>query len=50
MALHVPSVEVVNNASFLVIFPLSFLANTFVPVEELQGRSRPSPSGTPSRP
>jgi ABC-2 type transport system permease protein len=37
VALHVPSVEVVNNASFLVIFPLSFLANTFVPVDELPG-------------
>jgi ABC-2 type transport system permease protein len=37
VALHVPSVEVVNNASFLVIFPLSFVANTFVPVEDLPG-------------
>jgi ABC-2 type transport system permease protein len=37
VALHVPSVEVVNNASFMVIFPLSFLANTFVPSEDLPG-------------
>ena len=45
----VPSPEVVNNASFMVIFPLTFVANTFVPLETLPGRSRPSPSGTRSR-
>lgn len=33
----VPSPEVVNNASFMVIFPLTFLANTFVPLETLPG-------------
>jgi ABC-type multidrug transport system permease subunit len=33
----VPSVEVVNNASFMVIFPLTFLANTFVPSDNLPG-------------
>jgi ABC transporter DrrB family efflux protein len=27
----VPSPEVVNNASFMIIFPLTFIANTFVP-------------------
>jgi ABC transporter DrrB family efflux protein len=37
IALLVPSVEVINNASFLVIFPLSFVANTFVPAENLPG-------------
>jgi ABC-type multidrug transport system permease subunit len=37
IALLVPSVEVINNASFMVIFPLSFVANTFVPVEDLPG-------------
>jgi ABC-type multidrug transport system permease subunit len=37
IALLVPSVEVINNASFLVIFPLSFVANTFVPAEDLPG-------------
>ena len=31
----VPSPEVVNNASFMVIFPLTFVANTFVPLETL---------------
>jgi len=31
----VPSPEVVNNASFVVIFPLTFVANTFVPLSTL---------------
>lgn len=35
VGLLVPSVEVVNNASFMVIFPLTFIANTFVPVQNL---------------
>jgi ABC-2 type transport system permease protein len=33
----VPSPEVVNNASFIVIFPLTFIANTFVPLNTLPG-------------
>jgi ABC-2 type transport system permease protein len=37
VGLVVPSVEVVNNASFMVIFPLTFIANTFVPSENLPG-------------
>jgi len=37
IALVVPSVEVINNASFMVIFPLTFVANTFVPAEDLPG-------------
>jgi ABC-2 type transport system permease protein len=37
IALIVPSVEVINNAAFMVIFPLSFVANTFVPAESLPG-------------
>ncbi len=37
IALLVPSVEVINNASFLVIFPLTFVANTFVPADDLPG-------------
>lgn len=37
IALIVPSVEVINNASFMVIFPLTFIANTFVPSESLPG-------------
>ena len=35
VGLLVPSPEVVNNASFIVIFPLTFIANTFVPAETL---------------
>lgn len=37
IALLVPSPEVINNASFMVLFPLTFVANTFVPVENLPG-------------
>jgi ABC transporter DrrB family efflux protein len=33
----VPSPEVVNNASFIVIFPLTFVAVTFVPLSTLPG-------------
>ncbi len=40
VGLVVPSVEVVNNASFIVIFPLTFIANTFVPSETLPGPLR----------
>jgi len=35
VGLLVPGPEVINNASFMVIFPLTFLANTFVPLETL---------------
>jgi len=37
VGLLVPSVEVINNASFIVIFPITFIANTFVPSENLPG-------------
>jgi ABC-2 type transport system permease protein len=37
VGLSVKSVEVVNNASFIVIFPLTFIANTFVPTENFPG-------------
>jgi ABC-2 type transport system permease protein len=37
VGLKVASVEVVNNASFMVIFPLTFIANTFVQVQSLPG-------------
>ena len=40
VGLLVPSVEVINNASFIVIFPLTFIANTFVPVETLPSALR----------
>lgn len=35
VGLVVRTPEVVNNASFIVIFPLTFLANTFVPTDNL---------------
>jgi ABC transporter DrrB family efflux protein len=35
VGLLVPSVEVINQASFIVIFPITFIANTFVPLESL---------------
>ncbi|MXZ06981.1 MAG: ABC transporter permease, partial [Acidimicrobiia bacterium] len=35
VGLSVPSPEVVNNATFIVIFPITFIANTFVPAESL---------------
>ncbi|HEX8496114.1 MAG TPA: ABC transporter permease, partial [Actinomycetales bacterium] len=35
VGLLVPSVEVVNSASFIVIFPITFIADTFVPVNTL---------------
>jgi ABC transporter DrrB family efflux protein len=35
VGLLVSGPEVVNNASFMVIFPLTFIANTFVPLENL---------------
>ena len=35
IGLVVPSPEVVNNVSLMVIFPLTFIANTFVPAENL---------------
>jgi ABC-2 type transport system permease protein len=33
VGLLVPSVEVINNASFIVIMPLTFVSNAFVPLE-----------------
>ncbi len=40
LGLLVPKPEVINNASFVVIFPLTFVANTFVPAENLPGPLR----------
>jgi len=37
VGLLVPSVAVITNASFMVIFPLTFVANTFVPLETMPG-------------
>lgn len=41
VGLWVSSVEVVNNASFIVIFPLTFIANTFVGTTNLPGVLKP---------
>jgi ABC transporter DrrB family efflux protein len=40
MGLLAPGPEVVNNAAFIVIFPLTFVANTFVPILTLPGPLR----------
>ncbi len=37
VGLKVTSVEVVNNVSFMFIFPMTFIANTFVPIQSLPG-------------
>jgi ABC-type multidrug transport system permease subunit len=37
VGLRVASVEVVNNASFMFIFPMTFIANTFVQLDTLPG-------------
>ncbi len=40
IGLLVPSPEVVNNASFIAIFPLTFIANTFVPTDNFPAALR----------
>jgi ABC-2 type transport system permease protein len=40
VGLLAPSPEVVNNAAFIVIFPITFIADTFVPVKTLPGPLR----------
>jgi ABC-2 type transport system permease protein len=40
VGLLVPSVEVINNASFMVIMPLTFISNAFVPSDSLPGPLR----------
>ena len=37
VGLLVPSVEVINNASFMVIMPMTFISNAFVPLESFPG-------------
>jgi len=37
VGLLVPSVEVINNASFIVIMPLTFVSNAFVPLRSFDG-------------
>ena len=40
VGLIVPSVDVVNNASFMVIMPLTFVSNAFVPLQSFSGLLR----------
>jgi ABC transporter DrrB family efflux protein len=40
VGLIVPSVEVINNASFMVIMPLTFVSNVFVPLESFPSALR----------
>lgn len=40
LGLTVRSPEVINNASFLILFPLTFISNAFVPSENLPGPLR----------
>jgi len=37
VGLMVPSVDVINNASFIVIMPLTFVSNAFVPTDSFSG-------------
>jgi ABC transporter DrrB family efflux protein len=41
IGLIVPSVEVINNASFIVIMPLTFVSNAFVPLDQFNSVLRP---------
>ena len=41
IGLLVPSVEVINNASFIVIMPLTFVSNAFVPTKDFNSFLRP---------
>jgi ABC transporter DrrB family efflux protein len=41
VGLLVPSVEVINNASFIVIMPLTFVSNAFVPTKDFNSFLRP---------
>jgi ABC-type multidrug transport system permease subunit len=40
VGLMVPTVEIVQNASFIILFPLTFVASTFVPLQSLPGPLR----------
>ena len=41
VGLMVPSVEVINNASFIVIMPLTFISNAFVPTKDFNKVLKP---------
>ena len=46
--LSVPSVEVGQQLGFLIVFPLTFVSNAFVPVETLPSWLQPFADGTRS--
>ena len=50
VGLSVKSVEVVNNASFILIFPLTFIANTFVPSDNFPAALRVFANGLENLP
>ena len=50
LGLMVPTPEVVNNATFIVLFPMTFIANTFVPSDNLPGVLRTVAEWNPARP
>jgi len=37
LGMSVRSPEVINNASFIILFPITFISNAFVPLETLPG-------------
>lgn len=41
VGLSVPSVDVINNASFIVIMPLTFVSNAFVPAKDFPAALKP---------
>jgi ABC-type multidrug transport system permease subunit len=41
VGLMVPSVEVINNASFIIIMPLTFVSNAFVPLKDFTSVLKP---------
>ena len=48
LGLSVPTVEVAQQVAFIVIFPLTFISNAFVPSQRCRTSSSRSPSGTRS--
>jgi ABC-2 type transport system permease protein len=47
IGLHVPSVEVANQVGFMVLFPVTFLSNIFVPPSTLPGWLQPVAAWNP---
>src|SRR4029453_7283845 len=47
IGLLVPSVEVGQQLGFLIVFPLTFVSNAFVPIETLPSWLQPIAAGNP---